>query len=425
MLFKIVDKARNNDLIRGSFVLFTGSMAGNVLAYLYNLVVGRMLGPQNYGVFSSLLSIVYIISVFSATLSLLVAKFSAEYNSKSDSAAIYSFFRYTTKRFFIIGFLLFFILVAAAPLIGNFLKIDSVAPIIILSSSLVFSFLVAINRGILQGMLKFFSLSVNSNMEMALRIAISILFIYWGWGVNGALTGLTLGVLAGYVLSFLPLRNIFKDKIIKSIDITLIKNYAIPLFVSFLGMTLLYTVDILLVKHYLSDHEAGIYSALSTFGKIVFFSSSAISIALFPMAAERNAQGKRHGHLLRDAVIIVILSSVAILSFYFLVPTWVIKLFLGDDFIEASPYLGLFGIIMMFYSIINILINYYLSINKTSVAYLPFAFSLALVILMVFFHDSIQQIIYIRIIHIAILLIVIPISHILILKNYKKAYVGA
>jgi len=423
LLRAITQKAKNNEAIRGSVIVFTGSMTGNVLAYLYNIIIGRMLEPNSYGIFSSIVAIGYIISVFSATLSLLITKFSAEYVSKKDMDGIYSIFKYTTNRFLILGGILLGFFVASAPLISRFLKIDSVTPILILSVSLVIMFLIAINRGVLQGTLNFFAFSINTNVEMLLRIIISVLCIFIGWKVNGALLGLTLGIFIAYILSFIPIRKMFRGVQRKAINTHLIKKYAVPLFISFLGMTLLYTVDIILVKHYLSDYETGIYSALSIFGKIIFFASGSIALALFPMAAERNASGRGHKHLLRDSLLIVTVISVCILAVYFFMPKVVVGFVLGKDFLEASPYLMAFGLVMFFYSLINILINYYLSINQTAVSYLPFVFSIVLLVLIMFFHGSLREIIYIRIIHMALLLVAIPIFNMLYKKNEPQTQI--
>lgn len=422
MLRALVQKTKNNDFIRGGLILFTGSMTGNILAYLYNIIIGRMLEPEYFGVFSSIVAIGYIIGVFSATLGLLIAKFSAEYRSKEDTNSIYSIFKYATNKFLIIGVVLFVFLTALSPFIGKFLKIDSVIPILILNVSLIFSFLIAINRGVLQGTLNFFHFSLSTNIEMFLRIAISAFFVFIGWKVNGALLGLTLGILAAYLLSFIPVNKIFHNAQKKQIDINLIKKYALPLFVSFLGMTLLYTMDIILVKHYLSDYDTGIYSALSIFGRIIFFASGSIALALFPMAAERNASGREHKHLLWGSILIVSAISLVILALYFFAPEMTIKLFLGSGYLEASSYLALFGLTMFFYSLVNILINYYLSINRTAVACLPFIFSAILLVLIMFFHQSLKEIIYIRIIHMTFLLAAIPIFNFIYQKNETKVY---
>lgn len=422
MIGALIKKAKNNDFVKGGLILFTGSMTGNVLAYLYNIIIGRMLEPEYFGVFSSVVAIGYIVGVFPATLGLLIAKFSAEYRSREDTDSVYSLFKYATNKFLIIGIILFVFLTAISPFIGKFLKIDSIIPILILNASLVFSFLIAINRGVLQGTLSFFHFSLSTNIEMFLRIAISALFVFIGWKVNGALLGLTLGILAAYLLSFIPVNKIFHNVQKKQIDTNIIKKYALPLFVSFLGMTLLYTMDIILVKHYLSDYDAGIYSALSVFGRIIFFASGSIALALFPMAAERNANGRKHKHLLHGSILIVSVISLVILILYFFVPEITIRLFLGDRYIEASSYLALFGLMMFFYSLVNLLINYYLSINQTAISFLPFIFSVVLLILIIFFHQSLKEIIYIRIVHMALLLAAIPMFNFVYQKNETKVY---
>ena len=47
-------------LIKDNFVLFLATFVLNVLAYVFHIFVGRFLGPGDYGIFGSLLSLIYL-----------------------------------------------------------------------------------------------------------------------------------------------------------------------------------------------------------------------------------------------------------------------------------------------------------------------------------------------------------------------------
>ena len=70
--------------IKGSAIMFGGTMVTNVLAYLYHLVVGRILGPVGYGELAALLSIFYILNSPSIVIQNILVKFFSQLKAKQD-----------------------------------------------------------------------------------------------------------------------------------------------------------------------------------------------------------------------------------------------------------------------------------------------------------------------------------------------------
>ncbi len=52
---KIIHSALKHPLISGSTVIFVGSMVANIINYIFNLVMGRLLLPADYGILISLI----------------------------------------------------------------------------------------------------------------------------------------------------------------------------------------------------------------------------------------------------------------------------------------------------------------------------------------------------------------------------------
>jgi len=65
---------RGNELLKHSSILFAASIIAGFLNYLFQVYVGRMLGPSDYGIYSSLVALLYIMSVPSSTIQTSVAK---------------------------------------------------------------------------------------------------------------------------------------------------------------------------------------------------------------------------------------------------------------------------------------------------------------------------------------------------------------
>src|SRR5207302_9833227 len=60
-----------------------------------------------------------------------------------------------------------------------------------------------------------------------------------------------------------------------------------------LGVILLFNLDVVLAKHYLGEHDAGIYGGLNKIGTIVYYLTPSVSQVLFPRAVEA-AHRKAH-----------------------------------------------------------------------------------------------------------------------------------
>src|SRR3989344_3766281 len=72
---KLINKLINHPLFSGSAIMFVGSMGANAINYLYHLIMGRLLGPVEYGVLASLYSIMYLISIIPSSASVSIVKF--------------------------------------------------------------------------------------------------------------------------------------------------------------------------------------------------------------------------------------------------------------------------------------------------------------------------------------------------------------
>src|SRR3989344_4146763 len=72
----------HNHLLHHSLIILAGAMIVNLLNYAYQLVMGRLLGPEEYGVLGALFSLIYIITFSFGTLKTVVMRFSAGYIAK-------------------------------------------------------------------------------------------------------------------------------------------------------------------------------------------------------------------------------------------------------------------------------------------------------------------------------------------------------
>lgn len=394
MKTNLFSRIKNNPLVKGSFILFIGSLVVNISNYLFHFFMGRMLGPSDYGVLVSLVSLLYLVSVFSTTLTTITIKFTADYFSAGQFGKIHLLIKKLAKRFFWVGLAVFFIFLLTAKFIAKFLQINHPSLIIIIGAFSLILFLISINRGVIQGLQKFGHLAVNVSVEGLLKLILAIIFVVLGWKVFGPVAAILVACLFAYLISFVPISFLFKKKF-QSIDKKKFILYSLPtLFIIFFSVSL-YNSDIILVKHFFPSREAGLYSALSTLGKIVFFASGAIAQAMFPMTAYLTRRKKDPSKILKQTIILSSLISLVVLILYFIFPKYLVTILFGKEYLEISSYLFYFGLVFFIFSLSNIFISFYLSIHKLRFVYFLALVALLEIILIAFFHQSIMQIIFI------------------------------
>lgn len=362
----IVARYAAHPVVKGSAIMFGGTMLTNVLAYLYHLVVGRILGPVGYGELAALLSIFYILNAPATVLQNILVKFFSRFKAKNDYGQAKQLLFGISRSVFLVEIGFFVLLVPFIPAASAFLRIDDRLNLIwlyLMFASFVFSI---VNVSALQAFQLFFPLSVVVSLGGLLRLifgAVGALF-----GVGWTLFSNVLASIIAYVATFLPLRGLLAHK---ARPITISPSsalyYSIPVFISILSITALFSQDVVLVKHFFSAREAGLYSSLSVLGKIIFFASASLAYVAFPVLAERKELGKPYGKIVFMSLVLVAGMSFGVTLFYFLFPSFVVNLLFGKAFEGASGLLGQFGLFISFYTLSNLFTSMYLALGKTGV----------------------------------------------------------
>jgi O-antigen/teichoic acid export membrane protein len=63
-------------LFKGSTIIFIGAIIGGLFSYLFNMLMGRMLGPVHYGELTALLSLSMIVTVAGGAITTVAMRYS-------------------------------------------------------------------------------------------------------------------------------------------------------------------------------------------------------------------------------------------------------------------------------------------------------------------------------------------------------------
>ena len=142
-------------LLKHGFMMFVAMIIARFFGYLFQIYVARALGPEDYGIFGSLFALFLILTIPVGTIQTVISRFTSDYKVKNEYGKIKSLMISALKKLSKIGILGFLLMILVSFPLAKFLKIPTSTPIIILAISLIFSFIVPVTMGILQGLQNF------------------------------------------------------------------------------------------------------------------------------------------------------------------------------------------------------------------------------------------------------------------------------
>lgn len=354
----------NNELFRASFILIILMNIANVLNYVFHFVMGRMLGPADYGVLAVLTSIIYVFSVPTASIQTLVAKYTASFNVKEEYGKIRGLLKFMIIEASVLAAILFALFVFCSLFLVNVLNISFL--LLCLTGFYLFgAFLSPIGVGILQGMKKFSVLGWNTILNSSIKIVIAITLVLFGFGVYGPIMGFILGTLISFMFIFPFIKEVMNSTEIKEKK-AIISIESLSTLISIFTITLMFSLDIIFAKIFFPADLAGKYAVASMIGKMIFFGTSSISNAMFPISTERFQMAnkeKTSSVITKTFTIVSILCLIAII-FLGIFPEFIVGLLFGSQYLEIANVMVYLGIAFSMISLTNTFVLYKLSVNE-------------------------------------------------------------
>jgi O-antigen/teichoic acid export membrane protein len=393
-LYRRVVQLFYGKLASASAWMFVGSIAGGLLGYVFQVLMGRMLSTQEYGLFNAMMALFIVLGAPLSTLMMVISRKISEYRARLDVGSITHFYYSINIRTAIVGALILGVYLFFSPQIQFYLKVPSVIPVYLLGALLFLTFLPAINNAFLQGLQRFIWISATSSFGVLLKIIFSAALVWLGYGVAGAIGGIILAVIAGWLITYGVLhRSLAEGRGLPFQTAHLSIKPALPVLVANVAFATMTQLDIILVNYYFPAHEAGLYAAASILGKAVMYLPGGIAMALFPMVAENHARSQSSAHLLLQAVGLTTLLSGAGAVFYFLFGEGIIALLYGEHYRGAGEVLKFYGFAILPMALVLVAEHFLIAKGRVLFAYL-FLFTAPLQLIAIyFFHDSLQMVV--------------------------------
>lgn len=390
-----------------------GFLATGVTAYLTQVLLARdaFLGPTGFGALAALVSVLSVDAVLASAITATTAHGVADALARGKATETGPLLRLLATRVALrAGLGLSALLVLASPFLTRFFHLTSLRPALVLAVLPPVNFLFAVASGGLQGWLVFRALTLATLTGAVFHLLFAVVLVSAGLGVSGALLAHLLSVTLALGVAFIPIRARTPPAETagsgKPADLSLrsVFGYAGPVALAVLGLTALFSVNVILARHFLSPEAAGLFSGLTTVGRAVYLIGLPLVLLMFPRVTRRVAQGRPVWRVLALSG-----GSIAAVGLFFtavsaVVPETVLRLTVGASYLPGSRILWLFAGFFTLVSLATWLTYALLAFRRTGGAILPLLLALAQAGVLLRLHGSVREIILVSIVSAGLLL---------------------
>ena len=203
--------------IRGSYVLFLGSISSTIIMAITAIIVARLLGPENYGLYTVAFIVPnLLISICDLGISPALTRYSAQYHFEGKDEKVARLIRFgllfKITLTLIISLFLYMFSENVATHILNRHEISALQRTAIIYA-IGTAILVSVNSALI-GLDKFGTSSLLNVIQAVIKALASPILIVFGLGVTGAIIGTGLSVLLASILGIaILLATIIRSKV--------------------------------------------------------------------------------------------------------------------------------------------------------------------------------------------------------------------
>ena len=217
-------KIGNNDfkkIFYSSTIIVTLSvLISAFFGYLLQFFLGRLLSISDFGSFTALLSLTYLVGVPTSVLTASIIKITSELLSKNNWDKLNSLYLKLNIFFLAIGAFVFLIFYFFKQPISLYLNISDINLLIPFGLFLGFSYILIVPGAYLQGLMRFKAFAFYNVVNGLLRTLIPTILVFLGFGLYGVFHGFWLTAIVLFFISFLLLKkNLDSEKLFKHIDL--------------------------------------------------------------------------------------------------------------------------------------------------------------------------------------------------------------
>lgn len=390
-------KAGESPFLRHNAIFFMGSVGVGALNYLYYPILGRLLPPTAFGEVQTLVSFFLQLSIFLTVLGLVTVNVSANYdNAEHRNRVIFDLERIALGA----SLLLLVLSVIFSSQLASFFRFDESLPFVILVLAIVVTVPFTFRGAFVRGQHGFGVASISNLLASAAKIVLSVGLVLAGLGTVGAVGGIVAAQLVAllYIAYHAKRMGLVRAEGLRWIsrpDMSLLRpelKYAGMVLVTSLLITLQFSVDILVVKHYFDAHTAGLYAGIATVARIIFFLTGSIAQVLMPSVKLKNTTFQNRQLLWRSFMLLAAAGLPTLLLFV-MFPGEVTRLLMGDAYGQYASLLPILSVAISAVAITNLVVSYFMALRRYWIVFVVIAGASVTYVLMILHHATLRSVI--------------------------------
>jgi O-antigen/teichoic acid export membrane protein len=345
---------------KGGFHLLWGLVLSTVISAVGTIVIARLLGADNMGLYTIALAAPNLIATFRDWgVTTAMIKYSAEYNSEGNVAKIRSVFVSGLAFEIILGIALAALSLVLSQFLADFYGRPAIVQLIQIASLFILTgALVTTATAAFTGMEKMHLNSVMLIVQSIIKTALTIVFVVLGFGTLGAVIGFSVGVLfaglVGVLLMYTMYRSLpklenGKIEFLKTIKTMLV--YGLPLSIGAILTGFLTQFYSFIMAFFVTDNSLiGNYSVAVNFVVLITFFATPVTTMLFPAFSKLDAQKEKDTlkNVFQYSVKYAALIVMPIATLVMALAQPAISTIFADKYVQAPLYLALLSISYLF-----------------------------------------------------------------------------
>lgn len=329
-------------------VVVVGTVAlANASSYGFQLVTGRFLGADAYGLLAGLMTVIAIVGVSASSLQTVAAK-AVSAGEVEDRTSVLDGLSISAIK---VGGAATIVFLLASPLLANFLKVG-VVPVLFVAAFIIPSLLGAIAIGRLQGQMRFIAMSVLSMCFAISKLGVGVAMTAAGYGVTALVAGLVIASSACTGIGLWVARNA------GSIGSKVLDRSTGRVF---LGVTLfwvLVSLDIPFARGFFTESMAGQYAAADVIGRAVLWLPAVITQITFPQVSQAVSNIESTEPLMLKAFAMSTGLAAGGVVGIWLFGEPVFRVLYGDEYPDAHTYAWKIALATVPYAMVNLLLHH-------------------------------------------------------------------
>lgn len=377
--------------IHGSFIFMVATIITSFLHFVITTVLARTVPLETFGTFIFITNLVFLLSIIVTSFSSALSESVSSEKRKLPLALVFPSNK-TLLKTYALSIIASGIWVLLVPYVSIATHIE--APILYVCTLIFLCMLpYGAYRGALGGHFIFTSLSLLIVIEALSRIGLILQGIFSGSNIL-IFISIPASIGIAFLLSYFFAHKI-KSKAAASLHpITVPNKLFLSLFIISIASSIVFSLDMILVKFLFSPDIAGQYAFISTIGRILIIINGLISYLFILFCSNEQApiQKKRIFNIISS---IIILNSLGFIFLFGLLGTYTAPLLLGPNSLAIVPVLLPYTIALACASLSEIIIIYH--ILKKEYQYIWFILGTIFFVLggIYLFHNTLAHVIYV------------------------------